>query len=110
MADLLGANNATGYVRTVWQNEVTPIDADHLNNIEEGISDLYDTVAEIDTLDDGEVGIGTDPVEGQAVTFPHSVTNKVYLGSTPIPAIYISTADPTESDGINGDVWIKYTV
>lgn len=38
------------YERTNWQNEVTPIDADHLNNIEDGIEEAKDAIeaAEVD--------------------------------------------------------------
>ena len=32
------------YERTNWQNEVTPIDADHLNNIEDGIKEAMETI------------------------------------------------------------------
>ena len=34
------------YRRTDWQNEVTPLDAEHLNNIEDGIEEAMDTIEE----------------------------------------------------------------
>lgn len=35
------------YERTNWQNEVTPIDANHLNNIEDGLEEISEAT-EID--------------------------------------------------------------
>ena len=29
-------------------------------------------------------------------------------GVASLPKIYISTSDPTSSDGIDGDIWLKY--
>lgn len=34
------------YRRTDWLNEVTPMDAEHLNNIEDGIEEAMDAIEE----------------------------------------------------------------
>ena len=47
-------------------------------------------------------------VEEQRTTKPAVLANTEY--STPqIRNIIISTNDPTNEDGANGDIWIKYT-
>lgn len=36
------------YTKTTWGNNVTPINADNLNNIEDGIGDVDDRVTEVE--------------------------------------------------------------
>jgi hypothetical protein len=60
------------YSRTIWQNEVTPLDSEHLNNIEDGIeecqvdSDVIDQYRTLGVVFDNPLllqGTSDDPDE-----------------------------------------------
>ena len=68
------------YIRTEWENNQTPLSAENMNNIEDGIEESMENAASA-----------------------NAAAGKAY------DRIHLSTAEPTAADGIDGDVWIMYT-
>lgn len=58
------------YNKTNWVNEVTPLDADNMNNIENGIESLVNAVNEGGsiTIDDSLSNTSTNPVQNKVIT------------------------------------------
>lgn len=61
------------YNKTNWVNEVTPLDADNMNNIENGIESLVNAVNEggggsTITIDDSLSNTSTNPVQNKVIT------------------------------------------
>lgn len=58
------------YNKTNWVNEVTPLDADNMNNIENGIQSLVNAVNEGGsiTIDDSLSNTSTNPVQNKVIT------------------------------------------
>lgn len=61
------------YNKTNWVNEVTPLDADNMNNIENGIESLVNAVNEDGggstiTIDDSLSNTSTNPVQNKVIT------------------------------------------
>ena len=64
---------------------------------------LNQKLEKIDTLSEQKLGINGGVMTGELVA-----QNKTNYSTKQVRNIIISTADPTESDGDNGDIWIKY--
>lgn len=61
------------YNKTNWVNDVTPLDADNMNNIENGIESLVNAVNEggggsTITIDDSLSNTSTNPVQNKVIT------------------------------------------
>ena len=80
--------------KTNWQNNEI-VEASDMNRIEQGISDV-----------DTELGnIQTEVTTHKAETAQNHVHG---LSPERVRAIYVSTNDPDDAIGEDGDIWIKY--
>lgn len=85
------------YNKTNWVNEVTPLDADNMNNIENGIESLVNAVNEggggsTITIDDSLSNTSTNPVQNKVITL--ALDKKVNKETGKV----LSTNDFTDAD------------
>lgn len=85
------------YNKTNWVNEVTPLDADNMNNIENGIESLVNAVNEggggsTITIDDSLSNTSTNPVQNKVITL--ALDTKVNKETGKV----LSTNDFTDAD------------
>lgn len=64
---------------------------------------LRDVTDRLDTLDATYVNVSGDTMTGNL-----NVVSPTNAGTTGVRQITVSTSDPTNSDGANGDIWLKY--
>lgn len=79
------------YVRTVWEEDTTPLSADNMNNIEEGISDVLAALGNVYTKDE--------------TYSKNEVYTKTQVDDKISGKITVSNTEPTPSQGQNGDIW-----
>lgn len=85
------------YVRTVWEEDTTPLSADNMNNIEEGISDVLAALGNVYTKD--ETYSKNEAYSKDEVYTKTQVDDKIS------GKITVSNTEPTPSQGQNGDIW-----